>query len=457
MSTERYLGEIVSVPIGEHYGFVGIETVTRSGGRPHGLHTTADVFVHQDECNQPLRVGLTVSFMVAPDSHRSDRAYRAVGAVEVLEGELVPVGAEPVPGFPVMAPLPDAARAYLAKMKPVPQELVTQVVENQPLAEIPRGPEGIPQDTEGKQRLLEAFLRYCYPTLVDLGADFRISDPDDASFDQMLQQAIEDHLALGLTSQIPLMEREVASFRSIRQALGLIWEEGLVRRDTIIPIRYLPDLFLAAPVWYFWTDQETNRAAEERWNSDDPQPHPATVYFCDLFPSNRRWADTFQMYNRRLRTLEQYTGDVIPPHVTRRMRRAVQLFDYVVLATPYHDVAGKDWQDLEWLRSIDPYVLGFKQGLPVFFVLARFSDSGVFPLYHELVADTIQFLRENVQKLNGFNRVENPYWYLGSHQLHGGCESRLGSYLINHTKTLLKAFEAGRLFDWLRGEADVRI
>ena len=115
--------------------------------------------------------------------------------------------------------------------------------------------------------------------------------------------------------------------------------------------------------------------------------------------------------------------------------------------TPYLDIAGADWQDMKWLRSIDPYVVGFKKGSPVFFVLARFSDTGVFPLLHELVADTMSFLQTNADKLNGFNAVSNPYWYGRN-----GSHDPLGDLLIKRVHEMLAAYEQGRLFDWLRNE-----
>ena len=135
------------------------------------------------------------------------------------------------------------------------------------------------------------------------------------------------------------------------------------------------------------------------------------------------------------------------------MRKAVELFDYVVIATPYHDEAGKDWEDLDWLRSIDPYVLGFKKGIPYFFVLARFSDAGTFPLFNELVADTIEFLRARKDRLAGFDQVDRPYWYTPG-KAESFCVSQLGSVLQGRVDELLAAFEAGNLFDWLR-TADV--
>lgn len=119
----------------------------------------------------------------------------------------------------------------------------------------------------------------------------------------------------------------------------------------------------------------------------------------------------------------------------------------------HHDKAGKDWEDIEWLRAIDPYILGFKKGIPFFFVLARFSDAGTFPLFNELVADTIEFLRTRKEKLNGFNRVETPYWCRADKgQVMSTFNSLFGDYLKEHVDQLLSVFKEGNLFDWLRGD-----
>lgn len=454
-SEKRYLGEIVSVRSDEHYGFIGIGTVCRADGKLHDLDTNADIFVHQDECSSAIKVGMSVTFMVVPNTHRGEGKYRATGAVEVLEGELVPAGEAAVPGLSAMAPLSvsSEAAAYLSRMKVVPAATVEKVAANEPLRGVERGPEGIPQDAEGKKRLLEAFLRYLFPTMWSFHADFRVDDNNDDELEHLLREAIEDHRALGMGAQVPTVEAEVKKFKDIRKALKMIWEEDLVRRDTIIPIRYLPDLFMACPVWFSFAEGQDKSTAMQSWSSADPLPHAAVQYFCDLFPKDERWCDTFQLFNRRWRPLEMYQGEIMPPHVIRRLRKSTQYFDYVVVATPYHDVAGKEWQDPQWLRAIDPYVLGFKKGLPVFFVLARFSDAGVFPLHAELVADTIEFLKSHKDHLRKFNDVPSPYWYGGTSP--SASVQNLGTRLIGHVEELLRAFEAGQLFDWLRGETDI--
>jgi hypothetical protein len=280
------------------------------------------------------------------------------------------------------------------------------------------------------------------------GASFKLDGSDDVEVDAQIKAAQEDHKALGMEEQDTVMTKEVERFRSFRGALKFMVEENLVRRDTIIPIEYLPDFFMAVPVWFHYTNGALAELIENDWANHDPHINSATKYFCNLFP-NQRWMDTFLMFNRRLRTLRMYKGDIIPPHVLRRIREAAKLFDHVVIMTPYLDVAGKDWQDAAWIRSIDPYVVGFKQGVPYFFVLARFSDSGTFPLFEKLLADTTEFLRVHKNDLRGFDRASFPYWMNPIEEK--PYEGKLGVHLIEHVNMLLTAFGQGKLFDWLRG------
>ena len=141
-----------------------------------------------------------------------------------------------------------------------------------------------------------------------------------------------------------------------------------------------------------------------------------------------------------------------PADVARVIREARTVFTHVVIMTPYHDVAGKDWQDETWLRSIDPYVVGFMEGVPYAFILGRFSDTGIFPLHSELVADTMAYLAANKGSLKNFNSTEHG-GVMHLHAYWAGRESHLlGDLLIERVDELLAAFEAGKAFDWLRDE-----
>lgn len=455
--SNRYVGQIVTVRLVDGYAFIGIATVSNIDCSHHDINTTQDIFLHKDECRSSLAVGMTVSFDIVPDTKRGDGCYRAQGAVEIVEAELLPSNEPPMQGFIALAPFGAndqhvvvAPTPAQQAMKKVPTELVNKVVGNKPATTIPRD-SSVPPN---KDELMRLFLMHLFPMMKDFGTDFSL-DSDDSTLSAKLAQAAEDQEAMGMTDQVIIMKAEVEKFKSLRQSLNFMIRENLVRRDAIIPIQYLPDFFMAVPVWYHWLKDKDKVSADAAQDNADPRVHSYTHYFCDLFP-NQVWMDVFQMFNRRVRTLAQYKGDIIPPHVARRMREATGLFDHVVIMTPYHDVAGRDWNDIKWLRSIDPYVVGFKKGIPYFFILARFSDSGTFPLFNELVADTIQFLTKNKENLAGFNQINNPYWKLLMQSPGMSKDAfrgkNLGTHLQGVTDQLLLKFEARELFDWLRGK-----
>jgi hypothetical protein len=457
-TTTRFTGRIGSVPNSSDYGFISLSTVEGSDGQPHGLSTQKDIFIHQDDCSTMLRPGLVVEFDAIPRiGHNGE--FRATGAIEVVTAELVPSRGTVIPGFNTTADWTPTTELQLAsaklpihfRMKAVPMETVQQVAANKPMPTVPRS---FGTATEEQQSgLINAFLLHLFPHMAQFGTDFNVLSSSDAVLDEQLRTVSEDLSTIGMGDHVIQIRKEVERFKSTRDALRFTHEEGLVRPDTIIPIHYLPDLFMAVPVWFFYTDQNGVQKIKENNKSDDPHVHEWTKYFCDLLPGNRRWADTFQLYNRRLRTLADYGGDgfdVIPPAVARRLKWAVKAFDFVVIATPYHDLAGQDWQDAAWLRSIDPYVLGFKRGIPYMFVLARFSDSGTFPLYHQLVGDTIEFLRKNKQRLRTLDNFR-PNWH-GIPGTTWFSNNEAGRHLISHVDQLLQAFERGNLFEWLRME-----
>ncbi|MFZ2226022.1 MAG: hypothetical protein WA064_00970 [Candidatus Moraniibacteriota bacterium] len=454
----KYYGTIVSVPKGENFCFVGIQSITEeTSGTPADLKTTEDIFLHQDDCADPLRVGMFVEFYAVEDRHRGAGHYRAFGAMEIAEGELIPSDESPIPGFYAMTRasedgtmVPIAPRTnYHVGAKIVPTEAVNQVTKNDPMPGIPRG--CFNYTDEEKLRLLSAMLAAFFPSLALFSADYDILDMSDDELDKAVRENEPDLQALGMPQQIEEIRKEAKRFKEMKATLKLMFDDGLVRPDTIIPIRYLPDLFMAVPVWYFWAPPNEVGNIESVWQASDPHPQEEIKYFCNLFP-HQIWAHTYQMFNRRMRSFRMYNGDKMPPFVSRRLIKAVKAFDYVVIATPYHQEAGKDWQDLNWLHLIDPYVLGFKKDVPYFFVLARFSDSGTFPLYPEMVADTIGFLGSNIEKLSGFDLVNMPFWCVPS-----GTENiwraQLGTDLKKHTKELICHFDDGTLFAWLRGDA----
>jgi hypothetical protein len=449
---QRYLGRVSSLKQGEKYGFIGLATITMEDGSMHDLTTTKDVFIHEDDADAPLHSGMSVNFEVEPDEARGGNALRAKDVIRHAQN-LVLVGADASESRAVTDPrqlyvAPTQAQKF--RMKPVPADEVEKVLSNKPMPRIPRNFDS----SESAQVVAHRLMHHLFPQFAAL--DSR-ADMADSKFDDVIAAAIKDHKALKMEAQADHMRRMADTYKGLRTIITS--EEDLLRPDTLIPIQYLPDLFMAVPVWYFF---ETN---EVRARSSDSQGNPiynaVHKHFFGLMP-NERWGDTFLMFNHRTRTLADYQGDIIPPKVIARMKKLAPLFDYLVIMTPYHDAVAKEWGALQWARNVDPYVVGFLKGIPLMFMVGRFSDSGVFPLHTELVADTIQFLRRNAEKLLAYNRKEIWNWHPAVSKAHRedytaiyGDHSSvcgLGTKLQARARELLAAFDREELFDWLRGD-----
>ncbi len=468
-----HIGRITTVSQDFAYGFISIATVSKIDDIQHGLATTVDIYIHQNDCSsRPLRVGMLVSFDVTPDLTRAG-AFRAIGAVEEIEAELLPEGQQPMEGFNALAPFAGTStlaqadnggyipptQAQAPKMKASDPATLALVSANNPAPGIPRD-HTVPENVD---ELMVLFLQNQYPSLVSFGAHFGL-DSDETEFNEQVSAATEELRGLGMDTQVGILENEAAHFLSFRKALVIMKREKLIRKDAIIPMEFLPDFFAAVPVWFHFGSDEEHRLATNGDQRGALLVPPRIRAFCSIFP-NQNWVDMLLMFNRRPRTHQMYAGDQIPLSVLRRVREMLPHFDHVVIMTPYHDVAGRDWQRLSTLRNPDPYIIGVKVGVPYFFILARFSDSGTFPAHHELIADTMKFLDNNKDKLRGFNSTPGLEW-LGYDPINPsrtvgdissmngmgvGRANSLGDHLIKTAEEALLAFEQGKLFDWLRG------
>lgn len=479
--------------ISEHFGWISEVTELDGSGR----QTNGDVYIHQDDCDPKLAVGLKIEFDLTEDPKRHGR-YRAMKATNCLT-DLVLVGESR--HLPALVTRQD----YHRRAKTVPEVEVRKAMQNRPLeAVVNHELDRVVKlnTTDDVYTFISAYLYDKYPGLevMEVSFDLRQIDPDE-------QQKVDAYLGLqkelGLEAQAVMQQTEYVLFRATRETLkfmaerdfitpgmkitpkmlgalvgefdtralrvgnaditaslafmnqltrtfGFLRQNDLLRPGTILPIKNVVDLAVAAPVWFV----EAHEQLPGTWNSHDPEPDAAVQYFCGLVPT-QEWADFYQMFNRRTRCLSQYRGDSMPRHILKTIALARQHFDFVVIATPYHDIAGKEWGDPAWQRLIDPYLFGFKKGLPYMFFLGRWSDTGLFPLIADLVADTMKFLRENHGRLSGFGAY--PYWHFNdknSPVYTDNSYRNAGVGLQRFAQQLLTAFDQGILFDFLRGEAE---
>jgi hypothetical protein len=213
------------------------------------------------------------------------------------------------------------------------------------------------------------------------------------------------------------------------------------RTPMLLHKKFLPELFVACPVWFV-----SGKGVEDTSSDNDPRPGEEVKFFSDLV-GTKNFAWLYQIYNRRTRTIESFKGkDIMPLHISKLIPKLKEKFDYLVIATPYHDIASKEWADPEWQRNIDPYLLGFKEGSDYIVVIDRWSGTGFLPLLNEMIADTMNHLKEHLNLLSNFK--QNTYWYLGNNG--EGSQGCLGHDLPKFGQKIVEKFEQGTLFDFLK-------
>lgn len=333
-------------------------------------------------------------------------------------------------------------------------ETLARVIQHTPMRGFPRQQKKMPKNFDAISASRAILERHFAPFLdaIDKYGTCSAETPDD-DLAKLLDPVLKAHQELGIVRKVAALKEQHRTFIKTRRAFAGLCEEELMKPDTFIQMEYLPDIFMAVPVWYFFGN--TSFTPERRGGI---QLHPHLMYFCDLV-RGQRWADTFLIFNYGVRSFEEYDGDNIPPRTLQRLRHFSNIFDYLVMMTPYLDQAGQYWDALEALPQRDPYVIGFIKGFSYMFVVDRFSDSGIFPALCEMVANTIDFLGKNQKKLAGFDKLSwGSPWFATSAQGQGRAvniaDKPMGQHLQNHTKRLLTVFNEDseqNLFDWLKG------
>lgn len=501
--TPRLRGTIRSVS--EQYGFVS--DVTELDGSAHP--TNGDVYIHQDDSSTDLAVGLKVEFDLVPNPKRHGQ-FRAVKAAKPLM-DIMLTGA--MRHLPTLA----ARTQYHAHTKQVNQADVNKAMENRPLEDVVAMATGHGSveftDQSVVDKFVEAYLEESFSGLRSLDVSFDLNKAGSKEERERVAAFGKQMQSLGMEAQADVQRVEYSLFcdtcdilrtyksagllvpgsrmslhelrlllgsnkdrvwrkhagseqvamhlaKNLKDTIGFLQQNDMLQPGTILPTSSLPDMFVAAPVWFVGDKAGTaNRKERSDLFSEDPDQ---TVNFFSRMVDHQRWADLYQIFNSRTRPLAQYRGDTIPPHILKILAKAREFFDYTVIATPYLDIAGQEWQDITWPRLVDPYLFAFKAGLPYYFFLGRWSDSGIFPLMPEMVADTMAYLRKNESNLARFTaegerrrRVGDAKWYFLHHSARLQ-ETSLGMRLRCSAVRLEHAFQEGILFDYIRGTAKLK-
>lgn len=357
--------------------------------------------------------------------------------------------------------------------KRVPKDLSDKALSNEPFEDWPRianayyncGAAGDDGDTamgdiaQFYQTEASTFLRSAFNALTHIPEiSFDISLFDQQKEGAAIDRAKNDYTQAGLEGQIQSLEEAYAGFGALRSVFAQTNAQQQYSLETVISSRYLPELLLAAPVWFIDSKEKANNS---------PESNPCITHFCNLV-GTPEFARLFQMYNLEPRPIKGFAGrDVIPLPFAKLIEKTRKAFDFLVIATPYHDLASKTWA-AQWQRNVDPFLFGFLKNVPEYmFFLGRWSGSGIFPGITEMMADTINHIKENQFLLAKFTAY-TP-WYMWSRTASGPTHSIRGvptlsawemqqeAHANKHplhqfASTFLKHYDAGKVFQFLRGE-----
>jgi len=439
-----YSGEIAAI----HDGYVFINNVRRGY---ETIATNGDVF-----CPVPkyfiYQIGDIVEFENLSEDQQRVAKFRTENILKVNEGasskkicNALALSKSDNPYHLLKKVISDGDLKKALKNKPL-AELVGQIAW---MLDANRGYK--PEDVV---KMANDYIKRTFITLsaheVNYQLDNQVDEEKEAS---MIDKAREDYAENGLSGQSTSLKNEYAQFVRVRKAFNLMHEHHLLHPTSIIDTKHLPELTYAFPVWYVYSKIRFNNQVNER----NPQYDHVIENFSNLVGS-QEFAWLYQMYNRRTRPMDLFAGkDIMPPALVKTLKEAKQIFDFIVIMTPYHDVASAEWSRTDWPRNIDPIMVGFLNGLPQMFVLGRWSGTGVFPLLLDCVADTSLHLRVNKDLLY---RVPNgSSWYKGidAYGLESNIIQQIGgesskTNLERFADRLLLAYDEGCLFEFLRGE-----
>jgi hypothetical protein len=431
--TPKFRGTVISI----HQGFSYIGGIKRG---TETINTNGDVFVPAE-----LNPGTLVEFDVLNvDTKRSGdlgKKFRTE-SVSVID-TTVPANILSSPADLVLFSS-ERRSIYHHNAKEIDLEKARKAAENEPFIEMM----GLARETAERKvtpendvvAIAESFLRSTFASFSTMNVAYSIKgDVDIEKENEMIKKIAEEYDQAGLYSQKDSILDEYQYFSGVREVFTMMEREQILHMDAVIPIRHLPDLLVTAPVWYIDTKDDRGGAYE------------IVNYFSNEVDTNQ-FSILFQLYNLNQRPIRNFDSrrDIMPVPIMKILKKARRIFDFTVIATPYHDLASEEWKTV-WIRNIDPFLFGFVKGLPFMFLLGRWSGTGLFPLMCEMVADTIDHLRQNCQLLKGIAPSRNNEIEMVNYK-NAEWVNVSGTHLYELAQKVIGAFDEGNLFSFMRGE-----
>jgi hypothetical protein len=380
---------------------------------------------------------------------------------------------------------PKHSQALRRKARVVPQELLDQAMQNNPLEMIPRWEFSDELKASSSFRsalpeLRESFLNTHFLMFADLGITF---ETEGSQVTNLIAEKTAQNEKLGayyaachtsftafqkifsfvdfITEKGRFEEKHLTSVYTICTAYAAISdvvraaklmkpigmqvafnrERYIFEIPTVLPTSNLPEVFLAMPVCFFGDLSQSEI-------KDDPKPSARAKMICDAVGS-KSFAWFYQMYNRRDRSIKDFPNiDPIPSDYVEFRQQLNGLVDLEVITTPYHQIAAREWADPAWLASIDPIAIAMHHDIPFFTIMKRWSGNGIFPLLCNLMANTIDHVKGKKSALSNFRG--DTYWYKGDSE-HGGSSTLGNNGLSQFAEQLIQSFSQGKVFDFLGG------
>ncbi len=345
-------------------------------------------------------------------------------------------------------------RPTVAHVKPkiVPLEHIKRAIQNKPFEEMWSIAHLVHEETDKEERLVqvvEQVLEQHYAPLRSHNILFsiRMTDAEQSKEQEAMTEAIKYLRTTGLNGISASLQKMYEEFCTVRAALTYLLREKLLTEETLIPAKHIVDLAVACPVWFRNGSSYTRR---------DFNPFPNVI-------DTRELSWFLQLYNQEnngwgTRTFHDFGGvDILPKAISDRIVMIKRAFPALIIATPYLDIPARAWAAPPIPRNIDPYLMGFIPNFPFMFLVARWSGTGLFPLMTDMVADTMEHLRRNMHLLKNFGRdsmwthgVRSGEW--GSPILQRRGITRGNTILPQFAKEILRAYDNGKVFAFLRGE-----
>ncbi len=437
-STEECEGVIVQAG-SKDFAFIG--DVTDSQGRPIDTGT-GDVFLGSEDLKYGrLEVGTRLRFKLIPDTKRKN----AVRAIDAHKPEVALANIERIVQYPVSVRTGDIS-LYQARARKVDPKLVHQAEANRPFAGMKRPSTEDEARDFTNQDVIAQVIQLWFAARFAMFADFDVnyditkSDGDENEEAEKIETFATKVSKGQMQAAGQKLREEYVVFQHLRRTFRYLYGKHLLMPQSVVSMRYLPHLFMAAPVWFF------RQACTAR----------SPLEFFPSLVNNGPFTKLFSLYNYRSMQggalFDAYSGDIIPPSIWEIIEQNSDgssnslMFDHLVIATPYHQLASDFWTDAEWRPRVDPYLLAFSRHIPEFFLcLGRWSDTGLFPGVEAMIGDTIDNIAKNRHKLAGSKSTIQVF--------KDGLWPDVQVKALDQTAgDAIKHFEEGTLFPWLAGE-----